>query len=668
MDLLLLLKALPVYLLLAVIPGVAVSLWLRPVGATLAALTLFSAFSHVLLVTPVYLLALTGMPITRAIPLTALLLISASLTVLWRQRTLWRPTWRAWPFPLLLLFLPMLSVRAWFGGHGFWHGVVVEQLLAGVFPPENPGFAGSPHHYPWMLHLWYASLTAFSGVHYAAFKVLAMVHLLAVTLALCLETARHWGFSRRAGVAACGLMLGSFNIGALIQLLPALASWTTSSRGFFGAFQHHVAHTGDIPLLSLTQWLGRVRVFDHGWSTLAKFYNVNGMVHGVVFTLLTLWGLQRALEDERDPLAWSMFFLALLGLGLFYPVYGPLTLAIALVGMAARGLTTGVWPTPRQWGRGLGLGLVVGALIAPYFLTMGRTVGTTATPVIQFAPALSSLWLAGVGAFWPLLPLLPLALLRAPLAPALWLESGIATTLFFAVCFPLFGGSESYKYLYITGFFLSWRLLPLWFAAHGAAPPRWRGRRLVGVLVAVLASGPILLTLAGWSLSAMARDQRLHVSGQRLLYHGDAGAAWQWLAEHGEAGSALSHPPTARPVNAGDNYLPALLARRPSWFVWDNTFTGGNPEATARERLTRQLWGVDPLEPGAVTLPERPLYGVHGETREENQALYRDLMGSVAELPQGAALAERARALGFTVREVFRAGSWRVWRLQVEKP
>ena len=575
-----------------------------------------------------------------------------------------RPPAVSWQFLLglvgvLAVFIPMLSDRNLFAFHGFWHAAIANTVLAGQFPPENPGLAGNTISYVWFYHVWLAGMSKATGFHIAQVNVFGHIQLVAAMLGLTFVMAEKWGYSRRAAHAAFWLLFGSINVGALIHFAPYVAYWLIKPGGFFQAFSDHL-NAVTLPLISLTGTFLKVPVFYKSWSMLTKFYNVGAMAHGVLFFTLYVWALHRVVVAKATGKDWFFYATALLGLLTYYPVFIP---AAALFATAQIAIDT--WVNRRtQVKKTIVIATVsvfCGLIAVPYFLMIGSKTGATSVPVFSFALNPSHLWFFLLGPFWPLLPLV-VKWLRSTNFRAIteerdtFLSAGLATGVICPLVVAISGGPSNYKYVYVSAIFVAWTALAV-LARPGVSPiTRW--------LYGALAMGPILLTWGGWMLSPWFQDSAYVIEETRLQIHRLRPEAdvLDWLTRNSDRSGALIIPITDEDSKANEAYSLSAITALPYYVAEDRTWVAGSDRYAPRKALIEYVLGSSDSPGEKAHVLTGPLYLILGKDRARTESFYNAYTPGIKPLAyfDRSPIEARIARLNLKSRSVFDAGEFAI--------
>lgn len=671
------------YLLYGVLPGYLVAhLALRKKrSVTAPEFLVWSALSHPLLALIVFGFLLLGGSLDRAaqaVDALLVLLFVTSLALSYRSREKGSKTYHIpWDIVLsatgiLLLCIPMLSTRTWFAYHAFWHSGIVNSLLAGQFPPENPGFAGEPVVYIWLYHLWVGLMVIKTGLHPAAVNLTGHVHLLVALLGLSIVIAQAWGLQGKQRVWSFWLLVGSINIGALVHLAPYLGYWLLSDRGLVHSYLDHVSQNLH-PLLSLTGTFLKIPVFYKSWSFLNKFFSFNAMAHGMFFFYLFAWSLNRLFVDKESAESWTVYVSALLGLLLFYPVFILFAVLFSLLYTGLLFFTDR--PRISILVKCAFVSILCCAVCLPYFSILGIKVGAGGAPVFALSFEISHLWFYAIGPFWPLVPVLLYWIFK--IRPAekqndktAFLSAGLLASCLAPVFIAIGGGPANYKYVFLAALFITWAALSALLTQAGR-----KSWQLLRVGYTGLAAGTILITVLGWSLGSWFEDDRLYVIGREIRVQEQEGGseALEWIATQTVKDAMLSVPLTAGDSKASTTYALAALAGRSLYVANDRTWAGGYEAYADRKALAEYIWGsadVAPRRPGLL-LNGRPLYLVYSEDVERTTKFYNELMEPIKPLVffPGSQIVERVESLGFNARQAFEKDRFKVLEIvRQERP
>ena len=663
------------YLLYGALPGYLVMLVLRPRSRSiqLSEIVLWSALSHPIVALIVLYVKMLGGSMDLAANFFVALflpLAGAFLFILFSRRKQGEQIKEfQWDILItlvfiLLLFVPMLGIRNWFAYHGFWHSGIVNSILAGQFPPENPGFGGEEISYVWLYHVWVAFISARTSLPPVLINLIAHLHLLVSLLGLSIVIAREWGYKGKERTWAFWFLLGSINIGALVHLAPYLIYWIISPLGLEHSYLDHLSRNVH-PLLSLTGTFLKVPVFYKCWSFLIKFFNFNAMAHGVVFFYTFAWSLYRISSPRRDLSDWILYAISLLGLLLFYPVFAlfAILFVVLYLGILMYRLPNLISPILVRF---VLVSSTIGALCLPYFLIIGTRTGTTQVPVFSLSFDMSYLWVYGAGPFWPLLPLVfywALKILpRERHCPKIaFLGSGILTSIL-APCFIFIsGGPSNYKYVYLSALFITWTSFAVLMSKMRQMP--W-----VSVLYKGLAAGPILLTVLAWSLGPWFSDDTLALSGWDVKANAqeDGLEALEWISNHTERDGLLLIPFTKEDSKASTTYSISALTGRSMYVAHDLTWVGGLVGYANRKALAEYIWGTAALGTFAIepdrAIEDRPMYLVYSDDVDLTTEFYTRLMAPIKKLafyPESK-MKERVESLGLAARHVYNKNRFKV--------
>lgn len=569
------------------------------------------------------------------------------------KRRLRPPTWLLPVSALLLpmLFIPMLSTRNIVSYHGFWHLGIIESLLGGQFPPENPGFAGATISYVWFYHIWLAFLAHKTGLYPSLVNVFGHLQLLYVLLGLCVVAAESWEWSPRRGVAVFWILLACVNFGAIVHVLPFFAYWIVGPVDFLTAYSNHVAHSIH-PVLSLSGTFLKVPITKKAWALLSKFYGTGAIAHGIVFFFLLAWTSGTTLLRRHDLDRWCLAVVGMAGMALFYPVFLP-TAALfgAFVLLISRNLGIGLeW---KRVGTLLAIAIVVCLFAAPYYLMIGSDTGASSTPVFAIGLNPSDIYYYILGPFWPALPLLAVFLYRASSGSAnterrIVVLAGLGACCVGVLFVRIAGGNANYKLVYLTAFFVAWAIV------ETLSQEGWRRFRPA---YGVLTGGTILVCVLGWTLGPWFTDDRFDVEdGHLYLKSHAANEAISWLANLAAPGGVLLLPPTESEAKANDDYTLVALSRMPLYVISDPTWVGSTSLAKKRQAIREYIWcsrdslGAQTLDP----IDNRPIYLIYADTKEQTVAFYRDLMESEPALARfdSRILRSRLKGLGMSATAV----------------
>ena len=279
--------------------------WL-PFGARIA---VAGALSPVVVAAEFYFLRLTGVPVG----LTAWLIVALNLPAAWLIRRQWssgtaeRGSIIEWSFVFALLIaavsIPWLVVEQLriYYGHTWLHSAIISQFLNGSLVPEEPELAGVRLAYPWLSHIYWATLG--KVLDWAPTRVFAFTDLVWIvwTTVLVYSASRLLGaraFAARASVLF--LTLGTNVVGAILW-------WAT----------------GDLPGdIRYTPWLRKFMVFNDMPFALALFG---------ALVVLAIAAIKRT--DGRHA---ALTGVVLLGVGLTYPPILPAALGVAALVLLLR--------------------------------------------------------------------------------------------------------------------------------------------------------------------------------------------------------------------------------------------------------------------------------------------------------------------------------------------
>ena len=575
-----------------------------------------------------------------------------------------RPPTVSWQFVLgllgvLAIFIPMLSDRNLFAFHGFWHTAIANTVLAGQFPPENPGLAGNTISYVWFYHVWLAGMSKATGCHIALVNVFAHLQLVAAMLGLTFVMAEKWGYGRRYAHAAFWLLFGSINLGALIHFAPYVAYWLIKPGGFFQAFSDHL-NAVTLPLISLTGTFLKIPVFYKSWSMLTKFYNVGAMAHGVLFFMLYVWALHRVVVAKSTSKEWFFYAMALLGLLTYYPVFIPAAALFASVQIAVD-----TWVNRRTQVKKIiviaSASAACGLAAIPYFLMIGSKTGATSVPVFSFALNPSHLWFFLVGPFWPLLPLVVKWLRSTDFRTTTehrdtFIAAGLATGVICPLTIAISGGPSNYKYVYVSAIFVAW--------AAFASLARPSVRPIVRWLYGTLAVGPILLTWGGWMLSPWFQDSAYVIEEARLQIHRlqPEADALTWLARNSDKSGALIIPITKEDSKANEAYSLSAITALPYFVAEDRTWVAGSDRYASRKALIEYVLGSSESPAVKTHILAGPLYLILGKDRARTESFYNAYTPGIKPLAyfDRSPIEARIARLDLKSRSVFDAGEFAV--------
>lgn len=387
------------WLLLCLVPGVAISLLLDRRADLFEQAVLGAALSPAAVSVLLYLLAgLLRLPFTLSLMIAGLVFaILLAVSCLRRGHlAVSRPT-----VPAILVFAAMLLfaglVTLFFvsrpasvvGPHGLFHTAIIQQIINGIIPPHNIHLYGAPTAYQWPCYFLPATgalLTKASPPVIAAmlrvstfFGIFGMGYLMARQLGQ--------GAAGRA-LSALFTALGMNLLGGIHYLAVSLVNPELRYALFQGLYNSRLPSLfspGVIP-----EYL-QLRT-----STLTlKLVNFSFILPGYVVVMVALFGLILVLQG-RGRKGYPLVFLGTLGALLIHPLLAavlafPLPLALGLLRLIRRGAGPSL-----SWGRVFALaGCLAAAGLAalPYLIPEMRTSGGTGVSTdFSFDILLSLLW------------------------------------------------------------------------------------------------------------------------------------------------------------------------------------------------------------------------------------------------------------------------------------
>jgi hypothetical protein len=581
--------------LIHLLPGSALARRLRPIRL-LEALVFGLALSPLLVTLFVYLASgLLGLSPGAAIGAGAVALL---LLLALPERA---GTGQARPFPWTML-LPMAAGLLLLGAttahylsgpsnmlihHGLYHTSGINQVMAGLLPPDHIHLTWAASDYQWPAWIVPAVSSLAMEVSPPLSATISRFLVFLGLLGMGTLTARHLGQPRAGRVFSGLLVILGMNLLGGLNVLWRAALNPEVRRALFGGAYHPGLYLFFTPDAMADHLRSRTA------SIIIKLANFSFILPGYLAILVAMFGAVRLFQG-RSREGWPLLFLGTAAALLIHPVLGvmlalPLPLALLLTQFFRPPGER--FPLTRLAGAALAMGLA--ALPAlPYLLpAMGAAGGGDVGARVDSDIALAMAWLY--------LPLLPLAVPPAVRAFRQRDPGGVfivLSALVFAVFILVQQVKCDWYHLYLLA-------IPLGLLAGGQLG-RWyerlpnRGLRvgMAGAVVLLVLLGP-LLRLQAYSQGRRADATRYDYATSRLLdlsgREGDLARACRWVRVETEPNAVLVEAPKKK----NREELASLTGRRvlvgqevPASPRWRH---GNAPPEDARA-LARRL-----LEPGS---------------------------------------------------------------------
>jgi hypothetical protein len=510
-----------------------------------------------------------------------------------------RPATPALPMPLRLsIWVAALTVLIAFvfldpvnrlSVHGVYHGAHINEIVAGLIPPDNPAFAGETAHDYWAYHLLYAFMAELSGLAYydvsSIYQALCFVlYMLGIGFFVVRMLPAKSGLCITAVTMVCAIGL---NIqGPLFFVVEMLRHGGSAQWWKLGTL---LAALGG-PWLEPTV---------HG-GIFVKFITFNGFIFGLIsFAAMAVFTAERWYLATASTLfgmillhpQTAMFSAPVFGLAWLWREVGP-SLARAPANII------GLFRDGRAWKLIVSFGGPF-VLAAPYILTFVG--GDSTDSIAHIRPSAFS------AVNWVVLYLLPLPAAAVGLATLLrqqkeqetarYLIGGAAGALFMAqlLDMPYF---TQYKFLYLSGLFV-WLL-----AVYGLV--EWNVRRSNPAWRRISLAIAEALTLANAAVIALAWALSPSWFGDRVPSYGKDGYA---LSNQAPLSKLLDRAKAELPTDAilvedagyCEDSLIGMIAGRRSYYVPCYYFTSVYPDEARRKAEIAAIF--NPAAPDFARLP-----------------------------------------------------------------
>ena len=196
-----------------------------------------------------------------------------------------------------MLLFPYVSkyVRT-INNHGFLHTSIVNSILINGIPPQDPLFYGTTIKYPYMFHLFSATLSHFSN--FSIFWIFFLINTLSLVI---------------------------------IMNLTYFASRKIKKNTLFNALSVFIVITGFLPIYKIISELIEYSIIrDAATSFLIKFGGINQEPLALTFFILFVYSTIHYSIDEKRT-STILMFISLLGTCYFYPIFSPPLFTITLM-------------------------------------------------------------------------------------------------------------------------------------------------------------------------------------------------------------------------------------------------------------------------------------------------------------------------------------------------
>jgi hypothetical protein len=491
---------------------------------------------------------------------------------------------RPWLLPLVLggmIFVlgvipPLVNPLLRQSGDALLHLPVMQRVLAGSFPPDNPFLAGEPLAYFWFYHATLAGMVRLSGLPLDLVPVLFNAQALLLLLLALDRVGRRFGLSPVARATTLALLGIGLSPWGWIRLLYLQATHPEANWALFRA----TGISALLPVLNAAE--------PRLAGSLTKVAVTNALPMSLA--LAALAGLASHHAEGPDRLRWIRHSLFVAGCLAFHLVTGILLAA----GLAVRWALTLVETRPRDRNWAAMVSLAAGVLVTlPYLIQVihARSGSGATTFTLQIGRGFE-LHLALVGLVLLALPALSDWMKTDGLR--LWLATGIPA-LFLPFFVHLIDGNE-YKCVFL--------LLVLWSPLAGAGLTKLARSRAVPALLVLIPFVPTAFLIArGYALETppgtlRPNDWSLAVrAGQGL-----PDDAILWKPDPGDPYARFTLP-LARPVYLSDTYALQIMGQ---WDSAEARWRRGSLALAGVEDRTREALAAAETRLGRL----RPLFAL----------------------------------------------------------
>ncbi|RJO61039.1 hypothetical protein C4544_03825 [candidate division WS5 bacterium] len=503
----------------------------------------------------------------------------------------------------LILSVPVIAERIAISAHGFHHLSMVNQIINGIFPPENTGLGGTSISYHWGYHALVAVLSLPLDIN--PLRVFSILNIISLFFIFCLayRSAKVFGFSEGYSFLVPLALIGLMRSDASIYLVKNIV-W-----GNFEPIQSVISN----PLEVLSNWVSGISYIDRRLFFINKFYNANNMPLGICLVMSLFMLLLLMVEREKNSsdiktnlaslsivliaIAVTYAFFLIVPL-LFIPLWS-IVLFITNPGRLSDKLKEGLLLlAPCAVAMIITAPYLIGISQGPNVMTMGQNISE-----YKFF-------------YWDVQAIrnLVVYLLPSPLiALGYWLGHkqlgssrrmlfilhGSSLFLFLSIFLRLQWYNEE-KFSFLLSFFFSLMFVYSLTYLFPLFSRTWLKKVATVLIIVFLLSTP-LITEAAYLCSPWFRDKTYAFNGRHVKFAKDEfrNEAYLWIRENTSPDSLIMLPYLITPY--WDNtahiasYQPSVISER-NLFIIKDVYAFMSPEYKDRVRVREQLF-ENPLNP-----------------------------------------------------------------------
>lgn len=518
--------------------------------------------------------------------------------------------------------------RMGIAGHAFHHSIIINQILNGIFPPENPGMGGSIIGYYWGFHCLVAAITAQTNIH--QLQVIFTINVLSLYLIFCiaysfaksyeLSELHSWIFP----LAIISVMRFDAGIWFIYKFISGVL--TPLSEMAFPLVE---------PYDFMWGWLRGLPWFDSRLFFIRKFYNVSGMPLAICLCfsyllLLRLYLKKGTSEEKVYPVSVGIViascFLNYPPLAVFLMLHAPVWASVLFFSYKGT-----AYERAKQTLNIIVPYIFAGLAVAPYmvFIIMSRDVSSGGQGEI-FSFDFYDQSIKNIVVYLVPLPLIVYGIRAVSRHSSSSGETGFllsGTVLcLFLIIFTRWPFNNSYKFNYMLAFYFAFFLA----AGLQAFSKKYLRSFLTICIAAVLALNPLIIE-ASYLVTYLYADYKYTFSEGRLLYAklGSRNETYSWIRENTPPESLLMLTYTESNMPCcgyNNNYEAAAITERTLYVIRDEDYTVSNPEYEKRLMFRKMLF-KNPEDPAVINFFNklgRPVYLLVDDDLEEDKFIVEE--------------------------------------------